>query len=265
MYDHGYTNYDYLFWKHIKKCKVINFSSTLHKKLIGMGLHSMYLQYFPPTPEFTPGKVSHLFFWQRRTNINIHIIDKIINGQIKNLFIHKALDPHNYFIPASDEQKQKYNIVISDWFENKSDLETLINACGIYIAPRLAEGIGISYLEAMSLGKLIIAHDAPAMNEYIHNGINGILADFTEPSEIIIENIEQMQSNAYEYCKKGREQWLKNRKEIINFIEQNPSTHKRYIMKKRLKKLPFKIIRFFLPYGIVQLLFHYAKKWRRNF
>ncbi|MDR2337819.1 MAG: glycosyltransferase [Deltaproteobacteria bacterium] len=81
----------------------------------------------------------------------------------------------------------------SNWFENKSDMTDLIKQAGIYIAPRKLEGIGISFLETMVMGKAVIAQDAPTMNEYIENGINVYLVDFNKPEPIDLSNIEWVQ------------------------------------------------------------------------
>jgi glycosyltransferase involved in cell wall biosynthesis len=69
----------------------------------------------------------------------------------------------------------------------------LIKQAGIYIAPRKLEGIGISFLETMVMGKAVIAQDAPTMNEYIENGINVYLVDFNKPEPIDLSNIEWVQ------------------------------------------------------------------------
>ena len=50
-----------------------------------------------------------------------------------------------------------------------------LRRAGIYFAPRLYEGIGISFLEAMAMGKAVVAPDNPTMNEYVTHNVNGFL------------------------------------------------------------------------------------------
>ena len=45
----------------------------------------------------------------------------------------------------------------------------LVKYSDVFISPRKQEGIGMSFLEAMSLGKYIIAINDSTMNEYILN------------------------------------------------------------------------------------------------
>ena len=97
-------------------------------------------------------------------------------------------------------------------------MQDLIKFKGIYVAPREFEGIGMSFLEAMAMGKAVIAVNQPTMNEYIQDGITGYLFDLKNPKPINLSKITQIQKNAYKYMKKGYQNWLKNRYKIIEFI-----------------------------------------------
>jgi glycosyltransferase involved in cell wall biosynthesis len=97
----------------------------------------------------------------------------------------------------------------------------LIKEKGIYIAPRELEGIGMSFLEAMAIGKAVIAVNNPTMNEYIEHGKNGYLFDLKNPKEIDLSNIEQIQKNAYEFMRNGRKKWEKDMHKIIDFIKKS--------------------------------------------
>jgi len=94
-----------------------------------------------------------------------------------------------------------------------------IEDLGIYVAPREFEGIGMSFLEAMSMGKAVIAVDKPTMNEYIENNKNGYLYDLDNIKNIDFSNIEEIQKNAHSFIKKGYNIWMKRRFKIIDFIE----------------------------------------------
>ena len=45
----------------------------------------------------------------------------------------------------------------------------------IYIAPRSVEGVGLTFIEALSRGSAVVAYDGPTMNEYIRHKKNGYL------------------------------------------------------------------------------------------
>ena len=47
----------------------------------------------------------------------------------------------------------------------------------VYFAPRLEEGIGQTFLEAIRWGRCVVAADNRTINEYIIHGVNGLLYD----------------------------------------------------------------------------------------
>jgi FkbM family methyltransferase len=219
MYDFSGEN-SLEYWSQYKNLKIVNFSKTLHNKLKKWSLESVYLQYFPKISDFISGENREVFFWQRLSHININIIVKLFKNKKVNIHLHKAVDPGQEFVLPTKEQEKKYSITYSDWFETKLEMLDVIKQKGIYIAPREYEGIGMSFLEAMAMGKAVISVDNPTMNEYIENGVNGYLFDLKNPKEIDLSNITQVQKNTYEFMKNGFKEWEKNKKLIIDFIKQ---------------------------------------------
>jgi|GEM_PF-40378 len=231
MYDG--VPHDWEYWKNYQNLKVVNFSKALHNKLKGWGFESMYIQYFPESSEFIPGKEDEVFFWQRITNININTIKKIFKGEDLKVHIHRAIDPEHKFIQPSEGDEKKFQITYSDWFESRDEmLENiggLIKQKGIYIAPREREGIGHSFLEAMAMGKAVVAVDNPTMNEYIEHGKTGYLFDLKKIKKIDLSNIEQVQKNAYKFMQKGRKKWENDRHQIIDFFKLGSVDGAKYI------------------------------------
>ncbi|MCL1902678.1 MAG: glycosyltransferase [Alphaproteobacteria bacterium] len=203
-----------------RKLKIINFTKIGHKRCTELGGKSLPVQFFIKPGEFTPGDKSKVFFWQRVTDINIRNVARVLPDDTKlSIHLHTAIDPwHSYVQPRADMER-KFNITYSEWFPNKSDLTDVIKGAGIYIAPRKMEGIGMSFLEAMSMGKAVIAHDASTMNEYIENGVNGYLVDFENPEPVDLSNIEWVQKNAFETAQFGYARWQNDKKKIVKFIK----------------------------------------------
>lgn len=208
------------FWKKYKDLKIVNFSRTLHEKLEGWGMETIYVQYFPKIHKFIPGNREGVFFWQRLTRININLIVKLLHNDKAAIHIHKEIDPKQTFLEPTKQQEEKYHISYSEWFETREELWNVIKKNGVYIAPREYEGIGMSFLEPMAMGKAVIAVNNPTMNEYIKHGKTGYLFDLKNPKEIDLGNIEEVQRNTYEFMKKGRETWKKEKKNIISFIKK---------------------------------------------
>lgn len=228
MFDH--LHFESLsYWKHFRGVRIINFSETLNAKLCKWGHYCLSMKYFPALNEFKEGDVNKVFFWQRLTKFNINVIEKILGDYACTLYFHKALDPGEEFIQPTREQEEKYSISYSEWFDNKEELDKLIASCGIYIAPREFEGIGLSFLQAMGMGKCVIAHEEPTMSEYIEPGKTGLLINFDDPEKpqlkdiATLEDIKRMQKETYKYMEEGYKEWERRKYEIIDFINM-PTT-----------------------------------------
>ena len=219
MYDMS-ERFDIGYWSDYHNLKIINFSKTLHEKLLKWGFESMFVQYFPKPDEFIPGNINEVFFWQRLTKLSINTVAKLFGKADLKMHIHKAIDPDQKFIQPNKEDEDKFQITYSDWFDTREDMWGVIKQKGIYVAPREYEGIGMSFLEAMAMGKAVIAVNNPTMNEYIENGKNGYLFDLENSKAIDLSNIEEVQKNAYEYMKKGYDKWEKDKIKIIEFIKK---------------------------------------------
>lgn len=218
MYDHvvGYWNFSK--WYLCKNAKIVSFSSTLHKMLTRWGFNSTYIQYFIEPKEFCPGNIDEVFFWQRISKININTLKKIFSNQDVKLHIHKAIDPGHKFVCPTKDDEEKFKITYSEWFDTKAQMQDFIKTKGIYVAPRFSEGIGMSFLEAIAQGKVVIANNQPTMNEYIKNGKTGFLCNFKFPKRIKLKNLQEIQKNTYQYALKGYGNWLVDRKKIIDLI-----------------------------------------------
>ena len=207
------------FWRSYKEFNIINFSLALHKRLLSLGLSSYYIQYFPkPLEGFNYGDPTKVFFWQRVTELNINMVGRLLQRiVVSKIHLHKVLDPLQEFVEPSKSMQAK--IEYSDWYETREEMLKDVEACAVYIAPRPYEGIGMSFLEAMAMGRCVIAPDCPTMNEYITHGQNGLLYDFHLLKAVKIENIVRIQRNAFEYIKKGYIQWEKDKYKIIDWLE----------------------------------------------
>lgn len=245
-------------WYEYREFRIINFSKTVHDKLRALGFDSHYFQYFPkPADSFEFGDEKSLFFWQRRQEeIDIRTIEKTIDtDELTHIHIHKATDPNSAF--AEPRKKLLPKCSFSTWFENKEELVALMQRSALYFAPRKFEGIGMSFLEAMAMGRCVIAPDNPTMNEYISHHETGFLYDFNNPQRIELQNISRIQKNTYEYIKQGYQEWEKKKFGLLPLLErplvQNVQREKFY--------KPFKITGVKIPFMTV-LNFSHKKKYR---
>lgn len=218
MFDGVPPREDFL-WYDYRNFRIINFSKTLHDELVALGFDSHYFQYFPkPFERINWGDEKSLFFWQRKNEIDITTVEKVINvKKLDKIHMHKAIDPDSTFVEPRKNLLPKCSF--STWFETKDELMHVMEQAALYFAPRRLEGIGLSFLEAMAMGRCVIAPDCPTMNEYIINNKTGLLYDYDDPQRIELQDISQIQKNTYEYIKQGYQEWEKKKFDILNILE----------------------------------------------
>lgn len=230
-------------WSEYRDCNIICFSKTLYEECKSYGLSTFYIQYFPKPLEITNlGDKNSVFLWQRVKQINSNTVAKILDiDKISKYYLHNAPDPLHEFIKPPVGLMKKTEI--TTWFDTRNDLINHIQKSAIYIAPRHLEGIGMSFLEAMAMGRCVIAPNNPTMNEYIENGKNGYLYNLRKPKKISLKNIEQIQRNTIEYVNEGYKKWNKNKYNIFDWIEVDSKLNSniRLMDSKLLIKTPKKI------------------------
>lgn len=205
-------------WHEYKDFKIICFSKTLYNQLRPKGYMVYYIQYFPkPYENIDFGDMKSVFFWQRREDINLDLVRTLLdNIEVNKIHIHKALDPHHHFKESGVFTDK--SITYSEWFDTPDEMHDIMMKSALYIAPRAYEGIGMSFLEAMAMGRCVIAPDNPTMNEYIEDGYNGFLYNLGAPRPLSINSIGSVQKNTVQYMKNGYEKWEKKKRDILKWI-----------------------------------------------
>ena len=215
------------YWKSFAGVKILNFSRALHSAASSHGLASRYFQYFPDPSLYAAAEaVDGLtgFLWQRLPQeINWDLVKKVTTGTAFDAFhLHMAVDPfHKQVYPAKAEQ-EKYRISLTDWFEDRSEYYRKVAASQVYFTPRPSEGIGMSFLEAMAMGKCVVSPDFGTMNDYILHGVNGLLYDFHRPQPLDFSRAAQLGARARESIERGFEQWEKREAELVEYIVTPP-------------------------------------------
>ena len=69
-------------------------------------------------------------------------------------------------------------------FVSRDKLFTLYNQATIFIFPSIAEGFGLTGLEAMACGCVTVASDNVGVREYLEPGVNGIIAPTRDPKAL---------------------------------------------------------------------------------
>ena len=228
MFD-GANSWDETFWRQCSRARIISFCRTLHERVIGYGCDSYYFKYAPdPTKFKVQGDFSELkgFFWERvpQSKINSNFVCKILSkSSLKHLHIHQAPDVGE---KTNFSNKHPFSISDSVWFENYSEFLELVASSNIFIQPRIREGIGMAFLEAMAMGQCVVSPDYPTMNEYILHGINGVSysvdspPDFTFLTSDVAKKMGQEARKTIEYT---YAEWVTSKPRFLDLLSRPKS------------------------------------------
>jgi len=223
MYDDIHADPDKLFLRY-RDFRFISFCNELHQRFIHLGIQSKQVRFYidPGSLPCCQDPFTELkgFFWQRTNDITWDHVRQLIDGSdFTSFHLHLALDPIWYReVLPTEEEMQKYHITITRWFDNREDYLKVLSRANIFFTPRLYEGIGMPVIEAMTMGMLVVAPDHPTMNEYITNGVNGLLYAMQDLKPLNFSSIESMAGQARLDGLSGFINWEKSARELTDFI-----------------------------------------------
>ncbi len=198
MYDNEWASYWQ--WKRIawSGMGVISFCDkvTEHARRCGV-TNILDVRYFPD-PDSLPkekGDPKRVFLWER--------------GEITQSVVEKLFPPSDGYI---------FDVKRADEFLERDAYLARIAKCGIVIAPRRKEGIGMSFLEAMAMGKCVVANDDATMNEYIENGKTGVLFALGERGNVDEAIVSSVCSSLAGALAAFRGRWLNDCGKIQSFL-----------------------------------------------
>ena len=161
-----------------KKIQFLSFSPNLHQFLELSGTRSQFVQYWPEPKTNSFNKDFDVFFWER-TPVHVSIQDVLrwFKNMNPTYTIRKHLDPGQISLdPSYLFLNDRIKILDNNWLNHDQYLSILEKA-RVFVAPRRWEGIGLSSLEAMSRGIPVVGLASPTLNEYIENGVTGVLIE----------------------------------------------------------------------------------------
>jgi hypothetical protein len=211
------------FWRPFRGSKVLSFSAPVHMLASGFGVASHFVRYFPEIPTSPPRRAEGLFgfVWLRRQReVNWDVVRALIGDtQFDAVHLHLVGDPGFPPVqPPPPEDVETYNITTSTWFQRRSDLDEVVTNANVYFAPRGAEGIGQTFLEALARGQCVVATDQPTMSEYIVHGVNGLLYDLRSPAPLDFSEVSQLGGEARRGMVAGRARWEESEELLVEFV-----------------------------------------------
>lgn len=238
MYD-GSSGMPDLHWLWARNARFINFSRRLHERITGLGNESLLVRYYPKPHHSSDTEINHddvrVFLWQRRPEhgLNLRAVERMFGSSLSAVHIHNATDDPSIDTDAyTTTERTDYKLTLSTWFESKTDYEKVLNQFNYFVAPRRSEGIGMGFLEAMARGMIVCAHDDATHNEYISNGLNGVLFNADLSQQISVGDVthrRRLSAMAISSVEDGNRQWINSTLKIIDYIKSAKRDHKRVV------------------------------------
>lgn len=223
--------------------RIVAFSDVVAKYATEARLPVLHLQYFidpasMPLATWSQGRV--MFYWNRIGLLPPQFLETLCHTlRIDKLLFRGKLDPGrspnlSYRLP-----ERLGNTVVEsiDGISDRDAYLEQLKLVNIYVAPRPAEGVGMTFLEALASGCAVFAADAPTMNEYISHKANGYLFGPKYKGDALqnpdqprrlpvsqqwdeIQGLElmQMAQNARQHHLSGFERWNSRAEEYARFI-----------------------------------------------
>lgn len=234
MYDGAWSRPDD-FWRQFVNCRFLSYSRALHTRLQRLDQRSAFFEFWPepaPDVERSPERDNwSAFFWERRPLEvpNARSVAQQCRALgIERLHIHAAPDFPEQAISAHGYRHRGslggVAITTSTWFETGEAFREVSGTPLFHFAPRLYEGIGMTMLEAMARGQIVVAPDRPTSNEYIGHLSSGILYDPERPldlPELNPSEVAEMGAAARQRVVRGHETWLEDRERLVSFLTED--------------------------------------------
>ncbi len=243
-----------------KSLQVVAFSHAAAVKARLAGLPTLELQYFKKPESFVPadwskGRVA--LYWNRKGIIGPDFVARFCETlNIDILLFRPTVDSASfnaaeYTLPSLLGSTKVE--VLPPTMEREEFWKQTARA-NILIAPRLYEGAGMFFLEALARGCGVFAHDAPTMSEYITHGVDGYLlkstwnlerlsyslrvriaklagiampafhfpirAEAQNWAKIARTDLEELGTRALESHKRGYDRWQSNIPSYVEFMRQ---------------------------------------------
>lgn len=202
------------FWARVAPgARIIAFCRAVHEAAVRRGLDSAWFQYFPDPAGVAPVVAEDgVFCWPRREEFGWPMLKRLLPvGFSGRMHLHDHADP-GAAPPGMPDVGEiaGFGITLSRWFEDRGALDRLLACFRVYVAPRLHEGIGMAFLEAMARGQCVVAAERPTMSEYITHGVNGLLFDPDRPAPVDLGEAVRLGARARGLVALGHARWQRD-------------------------------------------------------
>jgi glycosyltransferase involved in cell wall biosynthesis len=232
----GSASYGSEHWKRLRKGKFVSYSPTLHAFLRLLGMDSFGIQYWPNPEEYFAPKSNAIYYWPRGHHAYVsvqRILDATRNYPEIELRV-RATDGPASNLDYSGLRNNRLKILeINDREEHLFQIQS----ASIFVAPRPSEGIGHSFLEAMSMGRAVIGRNFPTMSNYISDKESGVFFPKREKPIKSGLNWIEIGATAHTEVVKGNGKYLRSLESLQIYLLKQKSSKSRFKIKEVHKLL----------------------------
>ena len=174
----------------------------------------------PPSP--APGNPRVAVLWDRGQVGIDQIRTLFAPGDLDKILLVRRPEPGLAFGPVPKDFRKAYHVELHEsGFLPDEEYRALLSEPGVYVAPRFKEGIGMTFLEALAAGKLVVSHRDATMDESIEDGVDGRLVDMRNPGRISLP--ETPVDVRLERARQRHERWKTDETRILDFLNHSDS------------------------------------------
>ena len=132
-----------------------------------------------------------------------------------------------------DELNIAKSFILTGW---RQDVPELLSTIDIFVIPSLWEGLPLSIIEAMAMGKPVISSDIPGSRELVMHNNTGLLVPPKNPEQLAnaIIDLIQNKDKAKRFANNGQ-QLVKEKLDMNRIVEQHEEVYER-LYKNRTQK-----------------------------
>jgi hypothetical protein len=164
-----------------KTLRIVAFSRRIAVRARRAGLPTLDLQYFKDPDLFAPADWTHgrvMMYWNRTGMVGPQFLEKLCAALRIDLLLFRGDLDYGWHREVGYELGDRLGDTLVrrvPAFATREEYLAFTKDVNVYLAPRVREGVGMLFLEAMARGCAVIGHDAPTMSEYITHGVTGVL------------------------------------------------------------------------------------------
>jgi hypothetical protein len=198
--------------------RIVAFARPIQVQAVRFGLPSLHVRYFPePAGGRRALRVpARIFIWDRGS-LPVPLLASLFAPSQVDRIVYRGLLGEGGEVPR--ELAARYRVEpLPGRFLPREEYRQLLETVDVYVAPRRREGIGLTFLEALAMGKCVVAYDEATMNEYVTHGTNGLLFTETSSFPLDLQGLPTMADGILALRDECHAAWRRSQEELRAFL-----------------------------------------------